>query len=89
MNIDLGVTPKGLKRGVSVKKWCQALGFKDAVGLADTCGRIELNATSPNDCRFLKVLADAFTGRGKVAVFDEAGKQVATWEDPKTDEDSQ
>jgi hypothetical protein len=56
MLISAAVRPRNMKRGISDKKLCKALGFKEAVGLHDICGRLELSADRPSDFFFLKEL---------------------------------
>ena len=82
MNIGLSVRPSGLKKGVSTKKWCQALGFPQEVGLSKTCGQIELNAQGPQDCAFLLAVSNALSGKGRIVIYDEDGKEVAQWKEP-------
>lgn len=60
MLISASSRPKNLKRGTSMKKFCQALGFKDEVGLTQLCGRIELSGEQPTEFAFLLGLFRAF-----------------------------
>lgn len=56
MIIAANVRPRNLKRGVTDKKLGELLGFKEAVGLSQTCGRLELSAESPKEFAFLHAL---------------------------------
>lgn len=60
MLISASVRPRNLKRGTTDKKLCQLLGFKEAVGLSQLCGRIELSAEQPGEFGFLTNLFRAF-----------------------------
>jgi len=79
------VKPKGLKRDVTEKKWCQALGFKDAVGLSDTVGNIELSSCGPHDSAFLVYLFDVFADGGSIETFDNDGKKTSKYTQEKRD----
>ena len=73
------VKPKGLKKGVTEKKWCQALGFKDVVGLSQTVGQLDFSATGRDDAVFLCLLFDIFVDGGQVKLFDKDGKPTGTY----------
>ena len=70
------IRPKGLKRGVSTKKWCAALGV--AEDLRETCGNLELTASGPQDAEFLRQMFWAMTGREyTIVIFDKKGEEVS------------
>lgn len=78
MLITASVRPKGLKRGVTCKAWCKAIGFKEEVGLHETCGRLELSAAGPQDAAFLHSLNQCFAwGDNYAVIFDKSGKEIA------------
>lgn len=85
MLISASVRPRGLKRGVTDKKLGELLGFKEAVGLNDVCGKLELSADKPSEFFFLKYLYEAVGDRGNKAVkvtVEIDGKEVAKyWKD--------
>ena len=60
MIIEARVRPKYLKRGVSMKKFCQALGFKEEVGLSQLCCHFALSGESGPEFGFLTNLYRAF-----------------------------
>lgn len=70
MIIEASVRPKNMKRGVSTKSLCQALGFRSEVGLHNLVGKLNLSAEEPGDFGFLLGLYRALspTGRSKITV---------------------
>ena len=85
MLISAAVRPRGLKRGVTDKKLCKSLGFEEAVGLHDICGKLELSADRPSDFFFLRELYRAVspisTNKSARILVEVDGKMTAeyTW----------
>jgi len=85
MRIRASVRPGGLRRGVTTKKWYQALGLKDmhCIDLRDVVGKLELNATGKEDTKVLTMLHKCLAGfpnpEGYVLkIFDKSGEEVAS-----------
>jgi len=83
MLIHAAVRPRGLKRGMTDKKLGKSLGFDEAVGLQDVCGRLELSATKQSEFFFLKELYRAVTplsgNKSTRIIIEIDGENVATY----------
>ena len=82
MLISADVRPRNLKKGVSLKKFCEALGFKDMVGLRQLCGRLELSGETQSEFAFLTALNEAFCpwhDKSSRIVVEIDGKQVCSY----------
>lgn len=90
MLISAAVRPRNLKRGVTDKKLGKMLGFEEAVGLTQVCGRIELSADRPQEFFFLRELYRAltpFTGMKSARIIIEInGKEEAVYSYDKEEE---
>lgn len=83
MLISAAVRPRNLRRGVTDKKLGKLLGFEEAVGLTQVCGRIELSASEPREFFFLRELYHALTPttgmKSARIVVEIDGKEVAQY----------
>jgi hypothetical protein len=89
MIIEASVRPRNVKRGVSTKKLCQALGFKDEVGLNSMCGRLDLSAERPGEFGFLAAMfrALAHSNESSEITVSVDGKKLVTYSHPGEQKD--
>lgn len=70
MQIIANVRPKGLKRGISTKRFYKLLGFKDESGpdVRDVVGALTLSARQPSEFIFLAELRKALVSHTSASI---------------------